>query len=1003
MVQNPLSLDQHTQIEGLLQRCANLKTHCGPSLISSVEDVEVNLDAYLASDEGVWPEYRQTVPFDYILREFRGRITEWESTNPSTDFTNAHAVLEQESFNPDFLLDKNAVRFVGNPKKAARLLDKNVEGHNLSVVETDGGGVFVKLGSAFRGRRHIGVEDFTGVFKKTWESDPALSELLKESVQASHVYAAEDEGFGGGFPTPPLPDTERGSGGIEDTSESSLPAELIRLIEDNRHLIPPKAKEIISEQIIQISLLPDDPDPDPQPPKRLWKLKPPDPAMTRIDSYNIVESGRPTAPDGFAWSITGLSGQENIFQQSQLATWPNFSIVSGQKAVRRVQTEPSAPEGWYVNELLPQKCSIFQNQFLQRIPSLSADAIVLGYSFHYPPTVDPPEKVRFFKDSADGLYMEIQDFDPALHSKGSWQVSEAAPPYYEQIVDENGLFDCSITFKDYKGGTGHQYADYANESEILKGNGIADGDKVLADQTITEDSEIGDAIFTLYEWLSNWGCGKEPRGGGDIIDQYLTENIGACRHRTYIMFLALNRLGLPCRMNGSTSHAWPEIWNPTTGAWVQVNLGGCEDPSPDECREPCERKNPRYGVRRDGVLLKCCPEGYHMEGESCVPNKKGGDNVEPIDCEMCIPVVCAEGYYCHPMLNRCIPDCQTMFGPDYHYMIERDECVDCKEEGEMMVYDPGDEFRLPGCKCMDCPEGYSMNEEKYCVNDEGEVSGDVPKGYYFDEGVQQCVPREDCEAKMPGTVFNEFTALCECPSIWRKNDEGRDIMVRREWDENLQECAEKFECDEGQEVYYDPIMGDYLCRDIIPDDVPPDDSGRRTDKPSDKEKEEDVDEGEKELDIDPDAPNRLALKWVDLEDGTELYTDPGNTPGDWFKMERQKSLRLKGRNSQGQRYEDIWQHPDLYGLWAWFEQDANKELISVSKPKVGKNQYRILVNLNNERGTEAEDHWENLWVQSIKSDDGIREIGFVEVSESEKPNDLAFPNGRAIVLFHNNA
>ncbi len=114
-----------------------------------------------------------------------------------------------------------------------------------------------------------------------------------------------------------------------------------------------------------------------------------------------------------------------------------------------------------------------------------------------------------------------------------------------------------------------------------------------------------------------------------MIDLYLAENAGACRHRTYIMFLALNRLGLPCRMNGSTSHAWPEIWNPTTGAWVQVNLGGCDTP-PDTCA-PCERKNPRYGVRRDGVLLKCCPEGYHMEGEVCVPNDGEGDNVKIIE------------------------------------------------------------------------------------------------------------------------------------------------------------------------------------------------------------------------------------------------------------------------------------------------------------------------------------------------------------------------------------
>ena len=994
MVRNPLSSDQNGKIEGLLQRCGDLKSHCEASLIVSIEDVEANLTAYLASDEGVWTEYRQTVPFDYILSEFTGRITTWETSNPSTAFTKAHAVLEQESFNPDFLLDKNAVRFIGNPKKAARLLDKNIEGHNLSVVETDGGGVFVKLGGVFRGKRYIAEDDFTETLKKTWASEPALSGLLKESVQASHVYAAEDEGFGG-LPTPP--DSKRGQGDIEDKTDStpdkSFPPEFIKLIEDNRHLIPPDpTEETISEQVIYIDLRdPPEPDPDDPPkPKRLWKRIPPEPAMSRIDSYNIVESGRPTSADGFGWSISGLSEKSQIFQQAQLVTWPDFRIVAGQKGVRRVQTQPSAPEGWMTNELLPQKCSMFKNQFLQRIPSLSADAIVLGYSFTYPPSIDPPQKVRFFKDSADGLYMEIQDFNPAVHGKGSWQVAQAAPPY-SQIVDEGGLFDCSLTFKDYTGGKGHQYADYAPQSEILEGSGIGDADKVLADRQITEDSEIGDSIFALWEWLHEWLCENIPRGGGNMIDLYLGENAGACRHRTYIMFLALNRLGLPCRMNGSTSHAWPEIWNPTTGAWVQVNLGGCDDTDPDSC-PPCERKNPRYGVRRDGVLLKCCPEGYHMEGEVCVPNDGEGDNAEPIDCEKCIPIPCPPDYYCHPVLDKCIPDCQTLFGPDYHYMVERDECVSCKDEGELMVYDP----ETNGCKCMDCPEGYSLNDDKYCVNAEGDVSEEAPKGFYFNRDVEQCLAREDCDEKMPGTVFNEYTAICECPNIRRINPDGESIEIAQEWDTLLERCAERFECEEGQEVYYDPILGDYRCRDIIPD-TRPDDSDRRDYTPDDqKPDDEDEDTGEKGLDIDEDAPDRDVVKWVDNDDGTVIYEEP-TTDGDWQKV-RGKYLRLSGKNSEGRRYEKRWHHEDLYGLKKWFDQDANSDLISFTQPAV--DSYHILISLNPERAEEAEAHW-GLWENSIKGNDGIRGISLEPLPDEKKPSHLGFPEGRAIAIFPN--
>lgn len=478
-----------------------------------------------------------------------------------------------------------------------------------------------------------------------------------------------------------------------------------------------------------------------------------------------------------------------------------------------------------------------------------------------------------------------------------------------------------------------------------------------------------------------------------MIDLYLGENAGACRHRTYIMFLALNRLGLPCRMNGSTSHAWPEIWNPTTGAWVQVNLGGCDDTDPDSC-PPCERKNPRYGVRRDGVLLKCCPEGYHMEGEVCVPNDGEGDNAEPIDCEKCIPIPCPPDYYCHPVLDKCIPDCQTLFGPDYHYLVERDECVSCKDEGELMVYDP----ETNGCKCMDCPEGYSLNDDKYCVDDKGEVSVDAPKGYYFYRDVGQCIPREDCEKIQPGTVFNESNGVCECPVIHRRTAEGREIQIVQTWDKRLRRCVERFECPQGQEVVYDPILGDYKCRDIEDDDDT--DKSDIARKRETEKKKKDVDEGEKGVDIDPDAPDRELEKWLDLEDGTESYEDDAEDEvGDWVKVMR-KYLRLKGNDPEGRRYKkDFWDYPDLYGLYNWLKKDANTELISFTKPERGK--YIIFISLNNERADEAEEHWA-LWRESLADDDGIREIGTDnELFGDDKPDGLDYPDGRAWALFHN--
>ena len=46
--------------------------------------------------------------------------------------------------------------------------------------------------------------------------------------------------------------------------------------------------------------------------------------------------------------------------------------------------------------------------------------------------------------------------------------------------------------------------------------------------------------------MNGYGIGfvwKLPRSVPDILDAYLFTNAGACRHRAYIMFLALNRLG----------------------------------------------------------------------------------------------------------------------------------------------------------------------------------------------------------------------------------------------------------------------------------------------------------------------------------------------------------------------------------------------------------------------------------------------------------------------------
>ena len=161
---------------------------------------------------------------------------------------------------------------------------------------------------------------------------------------------------------------------------------------------------------------------------------------------------------------------------------------------------------------------------------MSAEAVVIGYNILSPTSeIEVPEKVRFFKDSADGLYMEIQDYNSGLHADCTFTVTQSAPPYSTYGGDSaaSNLFSCDLTFNDYKSGKGEQYGNYQAENVILQGSGRSDADKVLDNQQITGDMKIGEAIEQLYGWLYNWFCEDIPRNQDDMIGKYLSTNAGS--------------------------------------------------------------------------------------------------------------------------------------------------------------------------------------------------------------------------------------------------------------------------------------------------------------------------------------------------------------------------------------------------------------------------------------------------------------------------------------------
>ena len=1029
MVTNPISDDNRKKIIQLIIRCSKLAPHASEKSLVKLEDISTNLTYYLDSDDGVWPEYRKTVPFDFIVKEFHQRVNALESENPDDVYSKSYRILERAGFNPEMMAKNNAVRFVGKPKKALKVLKKNISDYSLSLIKTDNGGILLKLGKKFKDSKVLSESDFTQMFHKSLAAEPAIKTWFDNLIGGAHTFANEgmtaqeefdyyesiptnEMGIGGepNFGGVPTSNNVKGkpSAPTRMEDDKSFPSELLKLIEESRNLWPSGTKDIITENIISLDLRENDPSDETrkEPPcKRVWKEMPPDPRMSRIDAYNMVDSGRPSAPDGFGWSVSGLSesNQAETFRKTQVVTWPRFHILAGQKGVRRVLTEPQ-PEGWVVNQTKPQKCSIFKQGFLLRIPSLSAEATVIGYNIRSASSdIQVPEKVRFFKDSADGLYMEIQDYNSTRHADCTFTVTQSAPPYstYGGDVAAGNLFSCDITFKDYKAGKGKQYGNYTSENIILQGSGVSDADKVIDNQQLTDDMTIGDAVEKLYGWLYNWFCEDIPRSQDDMIGKYLSTNAGACRHRAYIMFLALNRLGLPCRMVGSTCHAWSEVWNPDTGSWIELDLNGCEPPRPeDECPN-CEVKNPFYNKMRDGELIECCPEGFRMEGGKCVALDGSGNTTPSVECEKCIPRVCPEGYDCNPQLDKCVPDCEKLYGQGWHYHVDRDECVNCDNEGANLEW----KVEQGECGCKDCPDDFTLNEEGFCEDENGLISGDAPRGFYFDNDLNQCYPKPDC-TKKTGTVFNSTTGECECRPLKTIKD-GKTIFTLRSWDIMTGKCEEERQCGPDEELKYDPVLSDWVCRKIESDT---DSEERNILDPITEDTEQIEEEPEDEIDsgvkTDKDAkgiPKVDSSRYVKTSDGTRTSSKPNNLEG-WIMSEKQ-DLQLKGRDSNNQRYGSIWDYRDLHGVGEWLDAQANTNLISYRKPN--QNSYFIAFSINPD-DSKAEKHWD-LWkegIASVKGGLGKSKNGDsiswqkLEVTADETPPEwgLNFPDGDVWIL-----
>jgi len=932
MVKNPLSDEVIAEINELVSAIEEARPQVSSENHEQLDEIVQNLNQYQTSNNAPWVEYRSSVPWGMVRIEFSARIQEMlsnktESKYQGTLYEKVSAMLTDEAFNPQELEGKEGINFIGNAKKAAQLIDSYFPNHGLSVVEVGNGGTVLNLGERFQtiktkktksGTRIYTSEQFDSVIQDMTKENPAFSRFLLESSKFVETFATEDFAAPNfSTPTPSNPATPAAPASpaapaAPPANPTIIPDAFLQLINQGLHLLPPDAQTMITNEIVNIQFPDPDPDPEPTPPKckPVLKREPPDPRMTRIDSYNCVSSGMPNG-DGFGWSIYETLEEPNLFARTSTIK-DVFKLTAGQPSLREVDMQ-EAPAGWTQNQTLPRTCGLLGGGKVLRLPSVSADAVPVKATFIGGAANAPyPEDVHFYKDSADQLFIEVRDYQPSLHAKFSFVV-DIAHPNFAVITDKNALFSIKMSFADYVGGAGKQYSNQPPISSILQRDGIAHADKVIAKKGLTPEQSIGSTLSMMYEWLWNWVCVEIPRSVPDILDAYLFTNAGACRHRAYIMFLALNRLGLPCRFLGSTCHAWPEIWNPEKGMWMQLDLNGCDDP--DKCPD-CTIKNPWFGLRE-----KCCPDGYDFNGSGeCEAVDGSGKTIDSIDCPPCIPRPCPEDYHCDPRYNKCIPDCDKLYGSDYVFVGKRDACVNCAAEEK--EYSPFTD----DCECPDCPEGFYLDRTGHCIDAEGNLSETAPAGLYRDLTTDLCFPKDDCDNLMPGAVFSETTGRCECmPEV---DFEGNILRVMV-WSDVEGKCVEEKDenCPEGQMMIYDASIGAYRCVDI-PEQPPIPPTPNPTPSPIPDPDEDEEEEEDDDLILDDDKVVLNLTRWVNFSNGDISDTDPNDEA---FRSIETKQCRLQGRSPSGKPYPVRYNvFADLHGLYEkWILKDLDTSLVTV--------------------------------------------------------------------------
>ena len=160
MVVNPLSPDVESQARSLILHAREAVSVVPERLKGGVQDIVSTLENYLESDEGQWPEYRQSVPWPYVYREFASRINMWRD-NKVISFQNddapkssmaerAMATLADGGF-PSYVIHGNVgIHVSERATEAITYLDNHFLAHPYSAITgADDSVVFTILDSRY--------------------------------------------------------------------------------------------------------------------------------------------------------------------------------------------------------------------------------------------------------------------------------------------------------------------------------------------------------------------------------------------------------------------------------------------------------------------------------------------------------------------------------------------------------------------------------------------------------------------------------------------------------------------------------------------------------------------------------------------------------------------------------------------------------------------------------------------------------------------------------------